>query len=292
MIKLEMKKARSSYDLALPKTSSTDLKLKDPMKYQSSCALYSPPHPPTSKHGGATSAKGNDKGKHKVVIYFSDAYNNICNKVNGLDDGNCEIERHRLGSDEHSKAPQNSNKDFMAQLKTVLEEKSKFTNKFTERSGGNGNNVVAAANKFKPAVPEKPSSSFSNMLQINQSSTNSQKQQQNEINSKSSKLLPSFIESIDENNVIKLKIEQNFRKASELVSLISSLPKKSKKLKKVDCGHETSSIHELNFSHEGEMECIEEICTEDDENDDDDGMSEPDEGYFYDWSFVQEWRSR
>ena len=92
--------------------------------------------------------------------------------------------------------------------------------------------------------------------------------------------------------MIKLKIEQNFKKASELVSLISSLPKKSKKLKKVDCGHETSSIHELNFSHEGEMECIEEICTEDDENDDDDGMSEPGEGYFYDWSFVQEWRSR
>lgn len=270
------------------------------MKYQSSCALYAPPlHPPMSKmskHGGvASSAKGNnsksdDSGKHKVVIYFSDAYNNICNKVNGVDDGNSDIDSHRLVSGVHSKA---SNKDFMAQLKTVLEEKSKFTNKFTDRSEGSDDKVVVTANKFKPSIPEKPSSSsFSNMLQINQSSSNTQKQQQqqqqHEINRKSSKLLPSFIESIDENNVIKLKIEQNFRKASELVSLISSLPKKSKKLKKV----ETSSIHELNFSHEGEMECIEEICTEDDENDDDDGMSEPGEGYFYDWSFVQEWRSR
>lgn len=37
------------------------------------------------------------------------------------------------------------------------------------------------------------------------------------------------------------------------------------------------------------MECIDEICSE---NDDEDAISEPDEGYFYDWSFVQEWRSR
>lgn len=337
-----MKKARSSYDLALlptKKTSSTDLKFKNPMKYQSSTALYPPnqQHQPTSKamaSSSSTTAKGNnsksdDSGKHKVVIYFSDAYNNICNKVNGVDDGNSDIDRHRfdnnMQSSSSSKVPaspsplkKNSSKEFMAQLKTVLEEKSKFTNKFTDSGGGSSAGVLA--NKFKPTVPEKPtypstSSSSTNMLLINQPSSSvsspskrQQQQQQHEMNGKSSKLLPSFIESIDENNVIKLKIEQNFRKASELVSLISSLPKKNKKLKNVDSsrgarggsggggGHETSSIHELNFSHEGEMECIEEICSEDDEEeseeDDDDGMSEPDEGYFYDWSFVQEWRSR
>lgn len=39
------------------------------------------------------------------------------------------------------------------------------------------------------------------------------------------------------------------------------------------------------------MDCCNEICSED-ESDDDDVMSEPDEGYFYDWSFVQEWRTR
>lgn len=301
-----MKKAKSSYDLALPKCSSTDLKFKNPLKYQSNSDLYAPP-PPTSAKGAMmmASAKSNNSksdsgGKHKVVIYFSDAYNNICNKANGVDDSNGNIDRHR--NDVQPIELQKSSKEFMTQLKTVLEEKSKFTNKFDDSGGRNG----SVGDKFKPAVPVKPStsssSSFNNMLQINQPSSNSQKQQQqhqqqqkqNEINGKSSKLLPSFIESIDENNVIKLKIEQNFRKASELVSLISSLPKKNnKKLKNAGgggAGHDTSSIHELNFSHEGEMECIEEIYTEDD--DEDDAMSEPDEGYFYDWSFVQEWRSR
>lgn len=39
------------------------------------------------------------------------------------------------------------------------------------------------------------------------------------------------------------------------------------------------------------MDCIDEICSEND-NEDEDAISEPDEGYFYDWSFVQDWRSR
>jgi RNA-binding protein YhbY len=310
-----MKKAKSSYDLALAKSSSSDLKFKNPMKYQSSADLYAPPtNPLQSKMTSPSKSNNNNSkndggGKHKVVIYFSDAYNNICNKTNGADDGDSDRRLSAANnSDAHSRAPQrssSSSKDFMAQLKTVLEEKSKFTNKFSDIRGVGGG-CEAAANKFKPAVPEKPSSySTNNMLQINQSSSNShqqqqlkqQQQKQHEINGKSSKLLPSFIESIDENNVIKLKIEQNFRKASELVSLISSLPKKqaSKKLKSsgsnIVVGHDTSSIHELNFSHEGEMECIEEICSGSDDDDDED-MSEPDEGYFYDWSFVQEWRSR
>lgn len=261
-----MKKAKSSFDLAHQpprRTPSADIKVKNPLKYQSSVDLHE--------------SKGD--GKHKVVIYFSDAYNNICNKA----DEN--IDRHRSAMvDVQPKAQQSSSKEFMAQLKTVLEEKSKFTNKFADR------NIGVPANKFKPPVPEKPSSS---MLQINQSSS-SRSREELEVNGKSSqKLLPSFIESIDENNVIKLKIEQNFRRASELVDLISSLPKKNggKKVKRNErCGHDTSSIHELNFSHEGEMDCIDEICSEDDS--DEDAISEPDEGYFYDWSFVQEWRSR
>jgi hypothetical protein len=233
-----MKKAKSSYDLAQQRrTPSTDVKFRNPLKYQSSTDLNEEPQMSSVK---ANNSK-ND-GKHKVVIYFSDAYNNICNKVN-----EDEIDRNRLAVNDVKppKAHQNSSKEFMAQLKTVLEEKSKFTNKFNDRNGGE----AAAANKFKPPVPEKPST---NMLQINQTSSNSQDERQ--LNGKSSqKLLPSFIESIDENNVIKLKIEQNFRRASELVNLISSLPKKNntKNLKKSkrDSGHDASSIHELNFSN-------------------------------------------
>ncbi len=246
-----MKKSKSSYELAQPpkRTSSGDLKLfKNPLKCQSSFDL-----------------KGNDTkndDNHKVVIYFSDAYNNICNKNESIDG---------------KQGEKNPPKDFMAQLKTVLEEKSKFTNKFSDS--------VATSNKLKPPIPEKPSTS-SNLSHKNR--------EDEEIKEKNShKILPSFIESIDENNVIKLKIEQNFRRASELVSLISSLPKKkgNKKLKRSElCGHDASSIHELNFSHESEFDCIDEICSEGD--DDEDAMSEPGEGYFYDWLFVHEWSSR
>lgn len=245
-----MKKAKSSYDLAQQqqrRTASADLKFRNPMKYQSSNDLHDPPM--SSAVTKSNSSKIDTK--HKVVIYFSDAYNNICNKVNddvkGIDHNRSMVNDVKL-----SKAHQNSSKEFMAQLKTVLEEKSKFTNKFSDRNSGEEAAVVTA-NKFKPPVPEKPSAGLSSsMLQINQTSSNSQEERQ--INEKSSqKLLPSFIESIDENNVIKLKIEQNFRRASELVNLISSLPKKSNtrnlKKSKQDCGHDTSSIHELNFSN-------------------------------------------
>jgi hypothetical protein len=252
-----MKKAKSSYDLA----PNPDLRFKNPMKYPSSTNLDNVA----------------DSGKHKVVIYFSDAYNNICNNKSDVDHAK------RLASEMQSRAQSSDNlkeppaDDFMTQLKTVLEEKSKFTHKF--------DNFCAAPrpplkNKFlgKPAIPAKP-----NVLQINQLA--SSQGQINEESSASGKLLPSYIESIDENNVIKLKIEQNFKKASDLVNLISSLPKGSarKTKRKSDTSHETSSIHELQFSHED---------SDGADDDDDDVISEPDEGYFYDWSFVQDWRSR
>lgn len=276
-----MKKAKSSYDLA----PNPDLKFKNPMKYQSSADLFLPASTPK---GNNNEHKRDDGGKHKVVIYFSDAYNNICNKANGAQSNNDIDHANRLANEMQSKTQSAENlrdshtsKDFMTQLKTVLEEKSKFTHKF--------DNFCPAPrpplkNKFfaKPAIAAKP-----NVLRINQPA-NSHEQQINEKSFGNGKLLPSFIESIDENNVIKLKIEQNFKKASELVNLISSLPKKSAKKKRRtgDDSNETSSIHELNFSHED--------IDEDDasSDDDDDAISEPDEGYFYDWSFVQDWRSR
>lgn len=237
--KKKMKKAKSSFDLV------PDLKLTNPMAklHQSNSNLA---HQKSSK----------SDGKHKVVIYFSDAYNNICNKNPATDNNNDDVDR--LADEMQSKPP---DKDFMAQLKTVLEEKSKFTNKFDD------------VKKAKPAVPAKPIK-FNQPPKIN--------------NEKSSqpRLLPSFIESIDENNVINLKIEQNFRKASELVSMIASLPKR--KSKKCDASNETSSIHELSFSCDDDIDAGDEIRSK---YSDDDG-SEPDEGYFYDWSFVQEWRSR
>ena len=268
-----MKKAKSSFDLA-PKP---DLKLKNPMKYQNSVEnLFQPASKSTPKGNNHENKSRDDGGKHKVVIYFSDAYNNICNKSNGLQANNDSDHANRLASEMQSKAQSSecSSKDFMTQLKNVLEEKSKFSNKFDNFSPAR----PPLKNKFlsKPAIAEKPA----NVLQINQPA-NSQGQM-NEKSLASGKLLPSYIESIDENNVIKLKIEQNFKKASDLVNLISSLPKKRNS--RQQRSNETSSIHELNFSHED--------IEEDVIDDDDDTASEPGEGYFYDWSFVQEWRSR
>lgn len=268
-----MKKARSSYDLA-PKP---DLKFKNPMKYQSSSNLMlsSPKMPQRNGNDG----KRDDGGKHKVVIYFSDAYNNICNKGNGVQSNNDGDHAARLAKEMQSKTQSCENlkdgplpgKDFLTQLKTVLEEKSKFTHKFDNFQPAP--KTPPLKNKFleKPKIPEKP-----NVVQINQPGNS--RGQMNEKSFENGKLLPSYIESIDENNVIKLKIEQNFKKASELVNLISSLPK-GRKQRQVN---ETSSIHELNFSHEDDVQS----------SDEDDNISEPDQGYFYDWSFVQEWRSR
>lgn len=269
-----MKKSRSSYDLA----PNPDLKFKNPMKYQSSSNLFLPlPSPQRNKNDG----KRDDGGKHKVVIYFSDAYNNICNKSNALPSNNDADHATRLANEMQLKTQSSENlrsnppnDDFMSQLKTVLEEKSKFTHKFD-----NVQPTPKAAplkNKFllKPKIPEKP-----NVVQINQPGNS--RDQINEKSLGNGKLLPSYIESIDENNVIKLKIEQNFKKASELVNLISSLPKKNERKH-----HDASSIHELNFSHE-DIVNDSSVASGDDET-----LSEPDEGYFYDWSFVQEWRSR
>lgn len=281
-----MKKAKSSYDLA----PNPDLKFKNPMKYQSSADLFLPTSTPK---GNNNEHKKDDGGKHKVVIYFSDAYNNICNKANGAQSHNDIDHANRLANEMQSKAQSSeslrdnhSTKDFMTQLKTVLENKSKFTHKFDNFEDKVDNFKPASRplpslkNKFlpKPTIPEKP-----NVLQINQLANSHG--QMNEKSFGNEKLYPSYIESI-ENNVIKLKIEQNFKKASELVNLISSLPKKGRKQKQI---HETSSIHELNFSHE---DIDEDDASSGEMDNDDDTISEPDAGYFYDWSFVQEWRSR
>lgn len=273
-----MKKAKSSYDLA----PNRDLKFRNPMKYPSSADLLLPTSTSTPR-GNNNDCKRDDGGKHKVVIYFSDAYNNICNKANGAQSNSNDADHaNRLAREMQSKAQSAENlrgdqptKDFMDQLKTVLEEKSKFGHKFDNFGPAQR---LPLKNKFlaKPAIPAKP-----NVLQINQPANSHG--QMNEKSWGDGKLLPSYIESIDENNVIKLKIEQNFKKASELVDLISAQPKKRKQ----NQSNETSSIHELNFSHED--------VDEDDvsgESDDEGTISEPDEGYFYDWSFVQEWRSR
>jgi len=323
-----MKKAKSSYELAPPKL---DLRFRNPppLKFPSSADLHHRQQQQQQQQQGPNGNHINnhksDGGKHKVVIYFSDAYNNICNKQNGSNDidhatrlanemqlkPSISLENVRGGGESSSSNSQA--RDFMAQLKTVLEEKSKFTNKFDDCNGGvgngsgNGATQRAPQNKFlcKPPVPEKPNV----LVQINHqapaivaatatttTTTTTASSTKQQINGKtfgsSNKLLPSFIESIDENNVIKLKIEQNFKKASDLVNLIASLPKhkqQHKQKRQSNASHETSSIHELNFSHDDEDS---DVVAAVDCDDDDDAISEPDEGYFYDWSFVQEWRSR
>lgn len=281
-----MKKAKSSYDL----TPNPDLKFKNPMKYQSSSNLFQPSQ---TSNGNKSDNKRDDDGKHKVVIYFSDAYNNICNnKINGAQSNNDLDHANRLANEMQSKAQSSENitagnhstKDFVSQLKTVLEEKSKFTHKFDNFCP---EPRPALKTKFlaKPAIPAKP-----NVLQINQPANSHE--QINEKTFGNGKLLPSYIESIDENNVIKLKIEQNFKKASELVNLISSLSKKDKKkMRREGESNETSSIHELNFSYE-DIDVNDTSAGEGEYADEVDTSSEPDEGYFYDWSFVQRWRAR
>lgn len=280
-----MKKAKSSYDLA-PNPDLKFNKFKNPMKYQSNSNLLlsSPSMPQRRKDDGKR-----DDGKHKVVIYFSDAYKNICDKGNGSQTNSDVNHAQRLANEMQSKSQSCENlrgnqgsADFMNQLKTVLEEKSKFTHKFDNFASPEAR-APPLKNKFleKPRIAEKP-----NVVQINQPGNS--RGQMNEKSFEHGKLLPSYIESIDENNVIKLKIEQNYKKAAELVNLITSLPKKSKGGKKTQHhSNETSSIHELNFSHDMYDDC--DLSAGDDSED---AISEPDEGYFYDWSFVQEWRSR
>ena len=58
-----MKKAKSSFELA-PKPLDIKFKNNTPTKYPSTVDLAPPQH-----------------NKHKVVIYFSDAYNNICKPI-------------------------------------------------------------------------------------------------------------------------------------------------------------------------------------------------------------------
>lgn len=269
-----MKKAKSSFELA-PKPLDIKFKNNTPTKYPSTADLAPP-----------------QDNKHKVVIYFSDAYNNICKPIHSqMSSSNNDIDHaKRLVSEMETKqlptiavkttaenASSSENKDFLKQLKTVLQEKSKFTNKF--------NNLRPAPQPpiKQQITPKPPLAAKPNVVKIQQTATLNE--QSNHETFTNTKLLPSYIESI-ENNVINLKIEQNFKKASELVNLISSLSKKVKR--KSDTSAETSSVHELNFSQEDDEENDE----EEDEESDDDTASEPAEGYYYDWSFVQEWRSR
>lgn len=327
-----MKKSKSSYDLA----SRSELKFKNPMiKYQNSVdnLFVSTPSTPARRsrdNGNSSSSRIDDNNKndfsankHKVVIYFSDAYNNICNKTND-DVSNDDMKNKSVGSsngrpNQSTGVTSKSDKSaFMTQLKNVLEEKSKFTDKF-EKSGEVGTPKLSLKNKFlpaKPEIPEKPT----NAHRINQVARSHKQmdgetlpmyeQQQKRLHeqhqpkhqrppqlpqlddakdkvARDENSLPSYIESIDENNVIKLKIEQNFKKASELVNLISSLSttNRIKNQQRTTSGGnkgkaETSPIHELSSSvDKGKQE-------------DDDVASEADEGYFYDWSFVQDWRRR
>ena len=261
-----MKKAKSSFELA-PKPLDIKFKNNTPTKYPSTADLAPP-----------------QDNKHKVVIYFSDAYNNICKPIHSqMSSSNNDIDHaKRLVSEMETKqlptiAKSNENKDFLKQLKTVLQDKSKYTNKF--------NNLRPAPQPpiKQQITPKPPLAAKPNVVKIQQ--TASLSEQINHETFTKTKLLPSYIESI-ENNVINLKIEQNFKKASELVNLISSMSKKVKR--KSDTSAETSSVHELNFSQEDDEENDEEK----DEESDDDTASEPAEGYYYDWSFVQEWRSR
>lgn len=267
-----IKKAQSTFEL----NPRSEIRLKN-NKYPSTTDLLSP------------GQRGKEDGKHKVIIYFSDAYKPNSGSQDNLDVDHAkrlaeeiQIKRQSCEKLNETPNPPNPPNDFMKQLKTVLEEKTKgktaapydrpapkppTSEQLQQRKQQDQPKKPAPLPNEKPNVVKK-----NNETEINQSTFTK------------SKPLPSYIESI-ENNVIKLKIEQNFKKASELVELISSYKKRKKSCRNI----EESSVHELNFSHENIDEDEED---EDGNEDDDETASEPDEGFYYDWSFVQEWRSR
>lgn len=276
-----MKKARSTYEL----NPRSDPKLKSG-KFPSAMNLNNTSNNNSSNnlnHIARRPPAELPENKHKVVIYFSDAYNNIMNKPQGGGDTDHakrlveEMQRKQLTQSNSSsidKVPESAPSEFMQQLKTVLEEKSKQINKKYDRP------APAPPLQQSLITPKelivKPPRKFKELKEVKDLKDSTEDERIYEKIDQTTYRkppLPSFIESI-ENNVINLKIEQNFKKASHLVNLISSMS--SKKKTKEMSSNETSSIHELNFTHE----------------DDEDTASEPDEGYYYDWSFVQEWRTR
>lgn len=265
-----MKKAQSTFELAQPHDYGN--KFKD-NKYPSTTDLANP------------GQKRNPEDKHKVIIYFSDAF-----RPNSGSQSNLDVDHAKRLAEEIQKKQsteklnENCPRDFVKQLKTVLEEKSKTKPPVYDRPAPKPPTVEQQKvqkqqlqQKLKPTVPPKKTTENAN------DKPNAENQTKDIAINQSTftkiKPLPSYIESI-ENNVIKLKIEQNFKKASELVDLIASYKKRKK-----TCipNTEDSSVHELNFSRDGE---------DMDEEDDEETASEPDEGFYYDWSFVQEWRSR
>lgn len=269
-----MKKAQSTFEL----TPQYDNKFKD-NKYPSTTDLA---------HSGPK--RNNPEDKHKVIIYFSDAYRPNSGSQSNLDVDHAkrlaeEIQIKQGVKQSSEKLNENCSKDFMRQLKTVLEEKSKTKPPAYDRPAPKPPTLdqieQQKKQQQKPAVPPKKTTEISN------DKPNVENQMKdtaiNQSTFTKTKPLPSYIESI-ENNVIKLKIEQNFKKASELVDLISSYKKRKKSCIR---STEDSSVHELNISRENGGE-EEEMQDEDDEE----TASEPDEGFYYDWSFVQEWRSR
>lgn len=269
----KMKKAQSTFELP-----QFDRKLKD-NKYPSTTDL----------------ANRNPEDKHKVIIYFSDAY-----RPNSGSQSNLDVDHAKRLAEEiqikQGKQESGSSKDFMKQLKTVLEEKSKtkpppppaYDRPAPKPPTTEQLEVQRKLQHQKPNVPPKKTTEISNDKpnvenQTKDTTANSNSNAAiNQSTFTKTKPLPSYIESI-ENNVIKLKIEQNFKKASELVDLISSFKTRKKSCVK-NGGTEDSSVHELNFSNN--------VNGEEEIDDDDETASEPEEGFYYDWSFVQEWRSR
>lgn len=287
-----MKKARSTFEL----NPRSDPKLKSG-RFPSAMNLNNMSNNNSSNnlnHIARRPPAELPENKHKVVIYFSDAYNNIMNKPLGGGDTDHakrlveEMQRKQLTQSNASsidKVPESAPSEFMQQLKTVLEEKSKQINKKYDRPAPAPPQTPQQQSLITPkeliVKPPRKSKELKDLKDL-KDQTNLKEPKVDDEERIYEKIdqttyrkppLPSFIESI-ENNVINLKIEQNFKKASHLVNLISSMSSK-KKTKEIS-SNETSSIHELNFTHE----------------DDDDTASEPDEGYYYDWSFVQEWRTR
>lgn len=92
------------------------------------------------------------------------------------------------------------------------------------------------------------------------------------------KSLPSYIESVV-NGVINIRIEENFATASKIVKQIHE-PSKKRVKGKVKNEVTVEGNGQMEFFDEDEPDCYEEIDEECDEGDN------------FDWSFVQEWRTR
>lgn len=231
-----------------------------------------------------TNNNPNSKNDHRTVIYFGDSIKRPTNdeKLQQISKQENDYHARRLCEELNFKREKSIRRsrnftilrpapatpiatpktpDFIQQLKTVLQEKTKTTMfDIPLGSSNNNNNTISTTpHNFTAQIKVEgvaeniqiPEPVFSNNKLVPKQSTDDISDVQK---MKESSALPSYIESIV-NGVISIRIEDNFQVASRIVNL----------------------VNERETVENGDVI----VLSEEDADDDP-----------FDWSFVQEWRSR